>query len=58
MKLTKKAKNVKTINDTTFKGFLGSRNHMKMLVWQKKVNFILKGHIKVILRSFAGIFQV
>ena len=46
IKFTKKTKNVKIINDTTFKGFLGSRNQIKMIVCQKKVNFSLKGHIK------------
>ena len=47
MATKKKSKN---INDTCFKGFLGSRNQMKMLVLVKKVNFRLKCHLKVILR--------
>ena len=32
IKLTKKSKNVRIANDTTFKGFLGSRNQIKMFV--------------------------
>ena len=54
IKLTKKTKNVKTINDTTFKDFLGSRNQIKIVVWWKNYNFSLKGHIKVIERSSAN----
>ena len=47
-KSSQKYKRAWITNDTTFKRFLGSRNQMKMLVWWKKVNFSLKGHIKVI----------
>ena len=33
IKLTKKSKNVRIANDTTLKGFLGSRNPMEKLFW-------------------------
>ena len=57
IKIPKKGKNVRDINDTIFKGFLGSRNQMKKYFFWKKVNLTLKGHLKVKKGNFRLYFE-
>ena len=54
IKLAKKLKNVRIINDTTFHMFLGSGNQMQQLFLWSEVNFCPKDHLKVIFGYIFG----